>query len=161
MGYHTVSVYLSKEITMTTISRSSAFRLADPFDTSDSLDTLFRGFFRPLEADKGAPRIRIDVKEDERQYVVRADLPGVDKDDIHVSVDGNTVSVSAEVKDEISPAAHETVLRRERAVGRMSRSFALESEIDESAAAARYQNGVLELRLPKKAAAAAKRLAVQ
>lgn len=53
------------------------------------------------------------------------------------------------------------MLRRERYVGRVGRSFALEHEVDEASASARYQDGVLELVLPKKAAAAAKRLAVQ
>lgn len=53
------------------------------------------------------------------------------------------------------------MLRRERYVGRASRSFSLENEVDEASASARYQDGVLELVLPKKAAASAKRLAVR
>ena len=82
------------------------------------------------------------------------------KEDIHVSIDGNTVSISAEVKEDAEQKAGENVLRRERYFGRVSRSFALENEIDEAAANARYQDNVLELVLPKKAAAAAKRLNV-
>jgi HSP20 family protein len=133
----------------------------DPFETTDPLDTLFRGFFRPVQMDREMPRIRMDVKEDEKSYTVHADIPGVSKEDIHVTIDGNAVSISAEVKKQAEQKEGEKVLRRERYVGRASRSFALEQEVDEATATARYQDGVLELVLPKKAAAAAKRLAVQ
>jgi len=132
----------------------------DPFET-DSLDNLFRGFFRPVKLDRDMPQIRMDVKEDETGYAVHADIPGVNKDDIHITIDGNTVSISAETKKLTEQKDGEKVLRRERYVGRVGRSFALEHEVDEASASARYQDGVLELVLPKKAAAAAKRLAVQ
>jgi HSP20 family protein len=133
----------------------------DPFEMTDPLDTLFRGFFRPVQMDKEMPQIRMDVKEDEKSYTVHADIPGVSKDDIHVTIDGNTVAISAEVKKSSEQKEGEKVLRRERYFGRASRSFALEQEVDEATATARYQDGVLELVLPKKAAVAAKRLAVQ
>jgi len=132
----------------------------DPFET-DSLDNLFRGFFRPVKLDRDMPQIRMDVKEDETGYAVHADIPGVNKEDIHITIDGNTVSISAETKKLTQQKDGEKVLRRERYVGRVGRSFALEHEVDEASASARYQDGVLELVLPKKAAAAAKRLAVQ
>lgn len=132
----------------------------DPFET-DSLDNLFRGFFRPVKLDRDMPQIRMDVKEDETGYAVHADIPGVNKEDIHITIDGNTVSISAETKKLAEQKDGEKVLRRERYVGRVGRSFALEHEVDEASASARYQDGVLELVLPKKAAAAAKRLAVQ
>ncbi|MBC2730035.1 MULTISPECIES: Hsp20 family protein [unclassified Thiobacillus] len=132
----------------------------DPFET-DSLDNLFRGFFRPVKLDRDMPQIRMDVKEDETGYAVHADIPGVNKEDIHITIDGNTVSISAETKKLTEQKDGEKVLRRERYVGRVGRSFALEHEVDEASASARYQDGVLELVLPKKAAAAAKRLAVQ
>ena len=133
----------------------------DPLAMTDPLDALFRGFFRPVRMDGEVPQIRMDVKENEGGYAVHADIPGVDKDDIHVSIDGNTVAISAEVKQSAEQKDGEKVLRRERTFGRVSRSFALEHEVDESSASARYRDGVLELVLPKKAAAAARRLAVQ
>ncbi len=133
----------------------------EPFEINDPLDNLFRGFFRPVQMDREMPQIRMDVKEDEAAYAVHADMPGVAKDDIHVTIDGNTVSISAEVKTNNEQKEGEKVLRRERYFGRVSRSFALENEVDEATASARYQDGVLELVLPKKAAAAAKRLAIQ
>ncbi|MEW6118862.1 MAG: Hsp20/alpha crystallin family protein [Pseudomonadota bacterium] len=132
----------------------------DPFEMTDPLDNLFRGFFRPVQMDKEMPQIRMDVKEDDKAYAVHADMPGVAKDDIHVTIDGNTVSISAEVKKSSEQKEGEKVLRRERYFGRVSRSFALEHEVDESAASAKYQDGVLELTLPKKLATAAKRLNV-
>ena len=134
-------------------------RRYDPFET-DALDTLFRGLFRPVQMDKALPQIRMDVREDEKSYTVHAEIPGVNKDDIHVTIDGNTVAISAEVKTRAEQKEGEKVLRRERHFGRASRSFALEQEVDEASASARYQDGVLKLVLPKKAAAAAKRLAV-
>ena len=133
----------------------------DPLEMTDPLDSLFRGFFRPVRMDTEMPQIRLDVKENESGYAVHADIPGVAKDDIHVSIDGNTVAISAEVKKNAEQKDGEKVLRRERYVGRVSRSFALEHEVDEASASARYRDGVLELALPKKAAAAARRLAVQ
>ncbi len=132
----------------------------DPFET-DSLDNLFRGFFRPVRLDRDAPQIRMDVKEDEQGYAVHAEIPGVSKEDIHITIDGNTVSISAETKKLTEQKDGEKVLRRERYVGRVGRSFSLENEIDEAGASARYQDGVLELVLPKKAVAAAKRVTVQ
>ena len=133
----------------------------EPYEINDPLDNLFRGFFRPVQMDKDMPQIRMDVKEDETAYAVHADMPGVAKDDIHVTIDGNTVSISAEVKKNTEQKEGEKVLRRERYFGRVSRSFALENEVDEATASARYRDGVPERVLPKKTAAAAKRLAIQ
>lgn len=146
---------------MANISRHTPFGVADPFEGTDPLDHLFRGFFRPVEIDKRAPQLHMDVKEDANSYCIHADIPGVNKDEIQVSIDGNTVSISAEVKKRAEQKDGESILRNERYVGRVSRSFALENEIDESASSARYQDGVLELVLPKKLAVAAKRLTIQ
>jgi len=132
----------------------------DPFEVADSAGHLFRGFVRPGQMGR-TPQIRLDVKEDEKSYAVHADIPGVAKDDIQVTIDGNTVAISAEVKKNTEQKDGEKVLRRERYFGRVGRSFALEHEVDEAAATARYQDGVLQLVLPKKVATAAKRLAVQ
>lgn len=133
----------------------------DSFEAADPIDTLFRGFFRPVSMEKALPQVRMDVKEDEKAYTVHADMPGVSRDDIHVTIDGNTVSISAELSQATEQKEGERVLRRERSVGRVSRSFALEHEVDEAAAQAKYQDGVLALTLPKKVAAAARRLTIQ
>lgn len=131
----------------------------------DPFDDLFRGFFvRPMDlgSDLAPPSsIKIDVKEQENNFLVHADLPGVKKEDIHVTVDGNQVSISAEVKREKEAKEGERVLRSERYFGKVSRSFQLGNEVDESRAAARFTDGVLELTLPKRTSTPSKRLTVQ
>lgn len=129
----------------------------------DAFDDLFRGFFmRPVRFE-GQPevRIRMDVSEDDKGYTVHAEIPGVKKEDIHVTIDGSQVAVSAEVRNEKEVKEGEKVLRSERCYGKVSRAFTLGQDVDESAAQAKYDNGVLELRLPKKAAASAKKLTIQ
>ena len=130
----------------------------------DPLDDLFRGFFvRPVELDSpaDAPAVKIDVKEQEGGYLVHAEIPGVKKEDIHVAVDGPVVSISAERREEKDVKEGERVLRTERYFGKVSRSFQLAQEIDEAQVTAKYADGVLELALPKKAAAQARRITIQ
>jgi HSP20 family protein len=129
----------------------------------DPFDDFFRGFLvRPVDVGGNeAPEMKIDVKEQEKQYLVHAEIPGVRKEDIHVHIDGAVVSISAERKQEKDVKEGERVLRTERYFGKVSRSFQLAQEVDEGQASAKYDNGVLELALPKKAAAQAKRLVIQ
>jgi HSP20 family protein len=130
---------------------------------SDALDDLFRGFFmQPVRFD-GPPevQVRMDVSEDEKGYLVHAEIPGVKKEDIHVNIDGNQVSISAEVKQEREVKEGEKLLRSERYYGSVSRAFTLENEVDDEAAEARYKDGVLELTLPKKKLASARKLVIQ
>ena len=115
-----------------------------------SMDDLFRGFFvRPVDFE-GAPRINVDVREDERSFTIHADLPGVKKEDINVQVDGNLVKIEAETRQEREEKDGEKVIRSERYIGRVSRSFRLATDVDETTAVAKFENGVLELTLPKK-----------
>lgn len=135
----------------------------DPFE---DIDDLFKGvFLRPmrLQAQEGVQgmRVKMDVKEDEKAFLVHAELPGVRKEDIQVSVDGNQVSISAEVKREKEDRQGEKVLRSERYYGKVFRAFTLSQDVDQDGAAARYEDGVLELTLPKKAASSQRRLTVQ
>lgn len=130
----------------------------------DPFDDLFRGFFvRPVDysgTQATAPTIKMDVKEEGDNYLVHAELPGVKKEDIHVVVDGNQVSISAEVKQEKEVKEGERILRSERYFGKVSRSFQLGQEIDDGKASARFNEGVLELTLPKRVALPNKRLAI-
>ena len=131
----------------------------------DPLEDLFRGFFvRPVDLNANQqqpPSIKMDVKEQGDDYLVHAELPGVKKEDIHVVVDGNQVSISAEIKQEKEIKDGERVLRSERYFGKVSRSFQLGQEIDDTKAAAKFNEGVLELTLPKRAASPNKRLTVE
>ena len=102
----------------------------------------------------------MDVKEQEKAFIVHAEMPGIKKEDIHVNIDGPTVSISAERKQEKEVKEGERVLRTERYFGKVSRSFQLGQDIDDANATAKFTDGVLELTLPKKAATQAKRLAI-
>src|SRR5690554_5226069 len=131
----------------------------------DPFADLLRGFFvRPIDFDFNtsmqAPEMRVDVKENDDHYAVLAELPGVSKEDINVNIDGQMVSISAERKQEKSVKEGERVLRTERYFGKVSRSFQLGQEVDDSAAQAKFTDGVLELTLPKRAPAQAKRLTI-
>lgn len=129
----------------------------------DPLDDLFRGFFvRPVDMNtpSTAPAIRMDVAEQTDAFVVHAELPGVKKEDIHVHVEGNQVSISAEVQQEKTLKEGDRVLRAERYFGQVSRSFQLAQDIDDAQASAKFTDGVLELTLPKKAASTSKRLTI-
>ena len=130
----------------------------------DPLDDFFRGFFvRPVDFGNqpDAPALKIDVKEQEAAYLVHAEIPGVKREDINVAVDGPVVSISAERQEEKDVKEGERVLRTERYFGKVSRSFQLAQEIDESKVVAKYTDGVLELSLPKKAANQARRITIQ
>lgn len=134
-----------------------------PFD--DSFDDLLRGFFiRPMAFEGGQTQpaqIRMDVKEDEASYTVHAEIPGVSKEDIQVGIDGNQVSISAEVKRRTEQKEGGRVLKTERFYGKAARSFSLASEVDAGGAQAKYTDGVLELVLPKKTAATSKQVTIQ
>ena len=129
----------------------------------DPFDDLFRGFFvRPVDMGNQPqpPSIKMDVKEEADSYQVHAELPGVKKEDIHVTIDGGQVSITAEVKQEKEVKEGERVLRTERYFGKVSRSFQLGQEIDEAKSSAKFKDGVLELSLPKKAHEQVKRLTI-
>ena len=131
----------------------------------DPFDDLFRGFFvRPIDFNNSsaqAPSIKIDVKERGENYLVHADLPGVKKEDIHVIIDGNQVAISAETRQAKEIKEGDRLLRAERYIGKVSRSFQLEQDIDDDKAAAKFNDGVLELTLPKRTTSATKRLNIE
>ena len=136
----------------------------DPFN--DLVDDLFKGYFvRPVAYDgrntPESPRLKVDVTERNGAYQVTADLPGVKKEDIQVAIDGSQVTLTAEIKREKEVAEGERVLHTERTFGKVTRSFSLPQELDEAKAEAKFRDGVLELTLPKKAAAARKAITIQ
>lgn len=133
------------------------------FDPFLDVDDMFNRFMmRPLlrEGMEAGPQIKMDVKEADGKYLVNAEIPGVNKDDIHVTVDGNRVSISAEIKQEKEVKEGERVIRCERSYGMASRSFTLADEVDQSQVQAKYNNGVLELTLPKKPGSSRKEIPV-
>lgn len=137
----------------------------DPFAIDGMLDDLFKGYFvRPMRYAGEMPEIqmiRMDVKEGDKEFTVHAELPGVNKDDIHVTIEGNNVAVSAEVKKTSEKKEGDKVLRSERYYGKVYRSFTLGQEVDETTARAKFENGVLELVLPKKEVTSARKLTIE
>ncbi len=133
------------------------------FDPFLDVDDMFNRFMmRPLlrEGMEIEPQVKIDVKEADGKYLVNAEIPGVNKDDIHVTVDGNRVSISAEVKQKKEVKEGERAIRCERSYGMASRSFTLADEVDQSQVQAKYNNGVLELTLPKKPGSSRKEIPI-
>ena len=134
----------------------------DPF--GDVFDQLLKGAFvrpRAPEPAQAARGMRIDVIEQGGAYKLIAELPGVRKEDIQVAVEGDQVTVSAEAGAACEAKEGERVLHSERYAGRLSRSLQFGDDIDEEKASAKYADGVLELMLPKKAAAGTRRITIQ
>jgi HSP20 family protein len=130
----------------------------------DTLDDLFRGFFiRPVGVN-GAERtslITLDVAEKDNTYLVTAEIPGAKKEDIQIHVDGAQVSIKAERNGSREVKDGERALLKERFFGKVSRSIELAQDIDETKVEARYNDGILELTLPKKAQVSARQIAIQ
>ena len=141
----------------------ASINLYDPFADAP-FDDVFRGFFRPVRVNAQQPgqvTIRMDVTENDKGYVVQAEIPGVRKEDIHVAIEGNQVTLGAEIKRESEAKDGERVLRTERSYGTAFRTFTLPVDLDEERSSARYENGILELTLAKKPAVAGRKLAIQ
>ena len=133
----------------------------------DRIENLFpevlRRWGRPLQLidDTELPAdIRLDISENDKEYLVTAEIPGARKEDVRVSIDGSYVSISAEVrKDEEKKQGRSIV--RETYRGSMSRGFSLASEVDDKTAVAKLEDGVLHLTLPKREGAARTTLKIQ
>ena len=138
---------------MSNITRFDPFAELSRLDPFLDIDDVFnRYMMRPVL--RGGmelePQIKMDVKEVDGEYRINAEIPGVKKEDIHVTVEGKRVSISAEVKQEKEVKEGERLIRCERSYGMTSRSFNLAEEVDQSKVQAKYNNGILELTLPKK-----------
>jgi HSP20 family protein len=132
----------------------------------DMFPELFRRFMQPMSFAGTEPlgEIRIDIDENDKSYTVKAEVPGAKKDDIRVEVDGNRVSIAAEVRkdrEEKEPGDKGRVLVRETYRGSVSRSFTLAQDIDETGVAAKLEDGVLKLTLPKRAGSRNRQIAIE
>ena len=147
---------------MNTLTRWNPFKTASRFDPIANFDDMIHSMAtRPLWRDmEVAPEMRLDVSEDDKAYKVKAEMPGVDKNDIEISVEGNQVSISAEVKRETTKKDEERELCTERYYGKVYRSFSLPSELDSNKADAHYEHGVLTLTLPKRSNGSSRRITV-
>ncbi len=136
----------------------------DPFGL---FDDFFADFFTrgvPAVRNGNAPaavRARMDVIDKNDRFEVLVDLPGVKKDDIQVTIEGSRVAITAQTKSEKEEKDGDRVLHSERFAASYARTFELPVEVTEDGAQASFDNGVLKLALPKRAAVASKRLAIQ
>lgn len=139
--------------TLTRFNPRNEIARFDPFwDTQDLFDRFMRTAMRPSlrEWQEVEPEIRMDISEAGSEYLVKAEIPGVKKDDIHVTIEGNMVTISAEIKHE-KEAKEGATLLSERCFGKTMRSFRLDEDVADDKVQAKYVDGVLELKLPKKA----------
>lgn len=145
---------------MSNITRLNPFSELASFDPFS--DDFFRGFtLRPaLRQLENEPHMRIEVTENDKAYAVNAEIPGVSKEDIHVSIDANQVSINAEVKKPKEQNNGGRVIRSERYYGNVSRSFSLGQNVEQDKASAKYENGILALTLPKKSGSDTKQLTI-
>ena len=135
---------------------------ARSYAIDDFFPEFFRRMTRPFDAAPVAGEIKIDVTENDKDYEVRAEIPGAKKEDIRISVDGNFVSISAEAKKEKEEKSKGgRVLVRETSYGSVSRGFSVGSEIDDKGVVAKLEDGILKLTLPKREGAKARRIEVQ
>lgn len=144
-------------------TRFDPFRSLTRFDPLREMEDFFReGRWSPMLRGMGAESgIRMDIKEGDQNYIIKAEIPGVSKEDIKVAIDGNQVSINAEIRQEQEQKEGENLICSERYYGQMSRTFSLPQDVDDTKAEAHYQNGVLELTLPKKEGGGRKQIAIQ
>jgi len=133
----------------------------------DPIDRMFPEMFRRLGfpatrfTDDSPGEIRIDVTEKDKSYDVRAEIPGAKKEDIQVKVDGNYVSISAEVRKDREEKSGGRVVLKETYYGSASRAFSLAHEIDTKGVVAKLEDGVLKLTLPKREGTGSKAIEIQ
>lgn len=130
------------------------------------VESMFQDFLAPLAqggrwTDDGLAMPRLDLSETEKTFEVQAELPGVKKEDVKVSVDGQRVTIEAECQQANEQRQGEQVVYSERSTRRYQRSFTLPAEVEDTGAEAKLEDGVLRLSLPKRQGGAAKRLTIQ
>lgn len=127
---------------MSLIPRSSLF----------DLDNVFENFFAPSrqkDGERGFFSPRIDLKETKDKYHISAELPGVKKEDIHITLKNGILTIQAESKDEHQEEKDGKVIRQERRYGKFMRSFNVGSGVQEKDISASFADGILELDAPR------------
>lgn len=116
-------------------------------------ESMLDSFFQPLrdvdESVQGNLTPAVDISETENEYLVRAELPGINKEDVHVTLENGILTLSAETRSESEQKDGERVIRQERSYGKYVRSLRLGKGINDQAVKAGYKNGILEIVVPK------------
>lgn len=132
-------------------------RLWEPFN---ALKEFNEGFDNSHERELSRWSPKVDIVEKENSYVVRAEVPGVNKEDIDIDLKENNLIIKGEKKIE-KKDEKDSYLRVETSYGSFQRSFFIDEKIDRKAISARYKNGILEVTLPKKEEATPKKIEVK
>jgi len=131
---------------------------------NSNLDNVFEGFFKPYSENpgnvSGSMVPAIDLHETDKSYTVRAEIPGVKKEDIDVTVHDGVLTIDAESRYENEEKEEGRVIRQERRYGKYVRSIRLGKDVDENSVKANYKDGVLELELPKVEEVKPKKIAI-
>ena len=118
------------------------------------VDDIFEGFFKPIRSmtssDWQGSLPALDIVEHKKNYVVTAEMPGMDKNDIEITIDNGLVTISGEKTKEEKKEEDGKVICSERSYGKYLRQFRIGSEILEDKIEANYKKGVLTLTIPKK-----------
>lgn len=124
--------------------------LVNPWRPFDEFDRFFEQFPRKFMASFDPQRysVPIDLKETKEQYVLSAEVPGVKKEDIKISIKEGVMTISGEVKAE-KTSEDEQMHYRERSYGSFSRSVRLPERVNTSAIEAKHENGVITITIPK------------
>lgn len=127
-----------------------------PRSQFSDIDTLFDDFFTgvPMLVKRSGLAtsmggMRVDIHENDKQYEIVADLPGVKKDDISVTLKDNVLTVAASKHSESEEKKRGKVIRRERSSGSISRSFTVGSDVKQEDIKANFKDGVLSMTVPK------------
>ncbi len=119
------------------------------FDIDRVFNHLLTPASGPLSAESGFFAPRVDIKELEDHYEITAELPGVNKDDVHVLLEDGVLSINAEIVDENSTEEKGKVIRQERRYGKYMRSFTLGTDVHDEDLTAGFTDGVLKIDVPK------------
>lgn len=131
-------------------------------DLFDEFDQMFEGFGRfPMAYDERNFTPAVELTENDDHYLVSVDLPGMKKDEIKIEMQNNILSISGERKREVNAGAKEKVQRYERSYGFFRRSFTLPNTVDSEKIEAQYENGVLQILLPKAATAKSRKIEIK
>lgn len=145
--------------------------LTTPTRTLDPFESLLQGFLRRSDSSTGDPTATpavvngwsptTDVFADAEGYRFRFDLPGVAKENIHIEIEDNVLTVSGERKNEVEENKEGRLWRRETRYGSFKRAFQLPTDADSSNIGAAYRDGVLELRVPKSPEVKARKIEIE
>ena len=127
------------------------------------LDDFFEGFFRPVryeEGEKGDLVPRMDIRETDESFIIKAEMPGIKKDDIEINIHDGLLTISGESEEKSEEKEEGKIVRQERRYGKYVRSMTVGNNIDQENINASYNDGVLELTLPKLAAVEPKKIKV-